>query len=101
MPKLIGRTSCHDDERDAGRSTPVAPAERSRRPGTPRLRRMRITVLDDYQQVAHRFADWASLEAEVQFQPEHHADPAGLAAALAGVDVVVAMRERTPFTAEV
>ncbi|WP_369372857.1 D-2-hydroxyacid dehydrogenase family protein [Promicromonospora sp. Populi] len=62
---------------------------------------MRIAVLDDYQQAAHRFADWASLQADVQFHPEHHADPAGLARALAGVDVVVAMRERTPFTAEV
>ncbi|PUB26255.1 lactate dehydrogenase-like 2-hydroxyacid dehydrogenase [Promicromonospora sp. AC04] len=62
---------------------------------------MRIAVLDDYQQAAHRFADWDSLGADVAFHPEHIDDPAALAVALAGVDVVVAMRERTPFSAAV
>jgi phosphoglycerate dehydrogenase-like enzyme len=62
---------------------------------------MRIAVLDDYQLVGSRFADWDSLRGNVQFHSEHLAEPAALAAALAGVDVVVAMRERTPFTAEV
>jgi phosphoglycerate dehydrogenase-like enzyme len=62
---------------------------------------MRIAVLDDYQLVGRRFADWDSLRGNVQFHSEHLAEPAALAAALAGVDVVVAMRERTPFTAEV
>lgn len=62
---------------------------------------MRIAVLDDYQLVGRRFADWDSLRGDVQFHSQHLADPAALAAALAGVDVVVAMRERTPFTAEV
>lgn len=62
---------------------------------------MRIAVLDDYQQAAHRFADWDSLEADVAFHAEHIDDPAALAGALAGFDVVVAMRERTPFSAAV
>lgn len=62
---------------------------------------MRIAVLDDYQHVAHRFADWDALGADVRFLTEHLAGPAALAAALAGCDVVVAMRERTPFPAEV
>jgi len=62
---------------------------------------MRIAVLDDYQHAAHRYADWDSLGADVRFHTEHIADPAALAAALAGCDVVVTMRERTPFTAEV
>lgn len=62
---------------------------------------MRIAVLDDYQLVGQRFADWAGLRVNVQFHSQHFAEPAALAAALAGVDVVVAMRERTPFTAEV
>ncbi|MFC8801756.1 D-2-hydroxyacid dehydrogenase family protein [Promicromonospora sp. NPDC057138] len=62
---------------------------------------MRIAVLDDYQHAAHRFADWDGLGADVRFHAEHIADPTALAAALAGCDVVVAMRERTPFTAEV
>jgi phosphoglycerate dehydrogenase-like enzyme len=62
---------------------------------------MRIAVLDDYQLVGRRFADWDSLRCNVQFHSRHLAEPAALATALAGVDVVVAMRERTPFTAEV
>ncbi|QPP07786.1 D-2-hydroxyacid dehydrogenase family protein [Streptomyces bathyalis] len=61
---------------------------------------MRVAVLDDYQQAAHHFADWQSLDAEVTFLHEHITDDDALAEALRGYDVVVAMRERTPFTAE-
>ncbi|MFI2364410.1 D-2-hydroxyacid dehydrogenase family protein [Promicromonospora sp. NPDC019610] len=60
---------------------------------------MRIAVLDDYQQAARRLADWDSLGADVTFHAEHVADPTALAAVLAGCEVVVAMRERTPFDA--
>jgi len=60
---------------------------------------MRVAVLDDYQQVAHRFADWAGLGAEVAFVDRPLPDDDAVVAALAGYDVVVAMRERTPFTA--
>ncbi|MGF0114927.1 D-2-hydroxyacid dehydrogenase family protein [Promicromonospora sp. Marseille-Q5078] len=59
---------------------------------------MRIAVLDDYQLVARRFADWASLGAEVEFVDRPLPDDDAVVAALAGYDVVVAMRERTPFT---
>lgn len=61
---------------------------------------MRIAVLDDYQQVAHNYADWGSLGAPIVFLEEPLADDDAVAAALAGCDVVVAMRERTAFTAE-
>ncbi|MFP3714312.1 D-2-hydroxyacid dehydrogenase family protein [Puerhibacterium sp. TATVAM-FAB25] len=61
---------------------------------------MRIAVLDDYQQVAHRYADWAGLGAPIVFLEEPLPDDDAVAAALAGCDVVVAMRERTAFTAE-
>lgn len=61
----------------------------------------RIAVLDDYQGVARQYADWDSLpECEVQVFREHIAETATLIAALQGFDVVVAMRERTAFTAE-
>lgn len=60
---------------------------------------MRVAVVDDYQRVAHRFADWASLGAEVEFLDRPLPDDDAVVAALAGYDVVVAMRERTPFTA--
>lgn len=61
---------------------------------------MRVAVLDDYQQAAHHFADWQSLDAEVTFLHEHLADTDAVAEALHDFDAVVAMRERTPFTEE-
>lgn len=61
---------------------------------------MRIVVLDDYQQVAADFADWDGLGAEVEFVPRPIRDDDDLVAVLTGAEVVVAMRERTPFTAD-
>jgi len=59
----------------------------------------RIAVLDDYQHVAHRFADWSRLgEHELTFIHEPLED---VAAALEPFDVVCAMRERTAFPADV
>ncbi|HSJ83448.1 MAG TPA: D-2-hydroxyacid dehydrogenase family protein [Acidimicrobiia bacterium] len=58
---------------------------------------MRIAVLDDYQQVAGSLADWSTLEAEIVFFPDHISDRSELLTRLDGFDVVVAMRERTPF----
>lgn len=59
----------------------------------------RVAVLDDYQQVAVRMADWSSLPGgpEVTSYSEHVEDVEQLAARLAGFDIIVAMRERTPF----
>ena len=61
---------------------------------------MRIVVLDDYQQAAADFADWDGLGAEVEFVPRPIRDDDDLVAVLTGAEVVVAMRERTPFTAD-
>src|SRR5258707_8468862 len=62
---------------------------------------MRIAILDDYQHAALASADWAALGAqEVAPFHGHIADTADLAARLQRFDVIVAMRERTPFTAE-
>ncbi|MET8331645.1 D-2-hydroxyacid dehydrogenase family protein [Streptomyces sp. NPDC005181] len=62
---------------------------------------MRIAVLDDYQHVARKFADWDSLKAHVEVfhGPLPGADK--VVAQLADFDVVVAMRERTAFPADV
>jgi phosphoglycerate dehydrogenase-like enzyme len=62
----------------------------------------RIAVLDDYQDVALRYADWGSLPAdcEVRTFRDHIADTAIFLAAMRDFDVIVAMRERTAFTAE-
>ncbi len=61
---------------------------------------MRIAILDDYQHVALSCADWGSLGADVVTFGSHIADTGDLVAELRPFDVVVAMRERTPFTAE-
>lgn len=60
---------------------------------------MRIVVLDDYQQVAGTFADWSGLDAEVEFIDRPIVDDDELVQVLSGAEVVVAMRERTAFTA--
>jgi phosphoglycerate dehydrogenase-like enzyme len=58
-------------------------------------------ILDDYQNVARSFADWASLDGKVALRvlTEHIADRDALAAELADAAIVVAMRERTAFDA--
>ena len=59
----------------------------------------RVAVLDDWQRVARACADWSRLEAQAEvrifdtaFDSEDDA-----AAALAGFDIILAIRERTPF----
>jgi len=60
---------------------------------------MKVAVLDDYQSVAESMADWSQLPpgAEVVFFSDHLTDETALAERLGGFDVVVGMRERTPF----
>jgi len=58
----------------------------------------RVAVLDDYQRRAHEYADWESLGPDVE--TTFFAQPIGrdaLAQTLADFDVLVLMRERTPF----
>ena len=61
---------------------------------------MRVAILDDYQGVALDLAPWDDLggDAEVVAFSDHFADDDALAERLEPFDVVVAMRERTPFT---
>lgn len=62
----------------------------------------RVAILDDYQQVAMRMANWSLLPSgtEVTTFSDHIADVEQLARRLAEFDVVVAMRERTSFPEE-
>jgi phosphoglycerate dehydrogenase-like enzyme len=62
----------------------------------------RVAILDDYQQVALELGPWRELGDEVSLTtfPEHIADDEELIERLAPFDVVVAMRERTPFPRE-
>ncbi|MBV9740478.1 MAG: D-2-hydroxyacid dehydrogenase family protein [Hyphomicrobiales bacterium] len=59
----------------------------------------RLAILDDYQGVALSMADWASLKSEIVTdvikEPLHGTDTA--AAKLKEYEVLIAMRERTPF----
>jgi len=60
---------------------------------------MRLSILDDYQDVALGMADWSPLEGRVDIVVERQpfADENHAAQALAGSGIVAAMRERTPF----
>ncbi|GAB3724830.1 D-2-hydroxyacid dehydrogenase family protein [Amycolatopsis oliviviridis] len=62
---------------------------------------MKIAILDDYQNVALDYADWGSLGAEIEVFTKPFEDPADVVAHLRDFEVVVAMRERTRFPAEV
>jgi phosphoglycerate dehydrogenase-like enzyme len=59
----------------------------------------RVAILDDYQGVALRSADWSALDGRVEVHvfEEHLDDEEALVEALQPFAIVVAMRERTPF----
>lgn len=63
----------------------------------------RVAILDDYQNVALKMADWSALPAgyEVTVFNDHVADQTALVRRLADFEIVCIMRERTPFPAEV
>jgi phosphoglycerate dehydrogenase-like enzyme len=60
----------------------------------------RVALLDDYQGVALSMADWKSLPGgtEVAVFKDHLSDENAVAKRLADFDIVMALRERTPFT---
>jgi phosphoglycerate dehydrogenase-like enzyme len=63
--------------------------------------RLKIGILDDYQEVARGLADWGSLDADVVVFTAPFVDADEVVTQLADFDVLVAMRERTRFPAEV
>jgi phosphoglycerate dehydrogenase-like enzyme len=64
---------------------------------------MKIAILDDYQNVALRMADWSALagRAEITVFNDHLADPVAIVERLAPFDVICVMRERTPLPREI
>ena len=61
---------------------------------------MKLAILDDYQNAALGSADWGSLGADIEptvFDTHLGHDEACVADALVEFDILVAMRERTPF----
>jgi phosphoglycerate dehydrogenase-like enzyme len=64
---------------------------------------MKIAILDDYQNVALRMADWSPVasRAEISVFNDHVADPKELLKRLLPFDVICVMRERTPLSRDV
>lgn len=60
---------------------------------------MKIAVLDDYQGVALKMADWSGVAKRAQLDvfTDHLADSAEVAARLRPYDIICVMRERTPL----
>jgi len=64
---------------------------------------MKIAILDDYQNVALRLADWSAVRrhAEITVFNDHLADAAAVVERLRPFDAICVMRERTPLTREI
>jgi phosphoglycerate dehydrogenase-like enzyme len=64
---------------------------------------MKAVILDDYQNVALRLADWSGVRrhAEITVFNDHVADPSAVVERLRPFDVICVMRERTPLTREI
>jgi alkanesulfonate monooxygenase SsuD/methylene tetrahydromethanopterin reductase-like flavin-dependent oxidoreductase (luciferase family) len=64
---------------------------------------MKIAVLDDYQNVALKMADWSALSGrtEITVFNDHLGDPSAVVERLLPFDIVCVMRERTPLPREV
>jgi phosphoglycerate dehydrogenase-like enzyme len=64
--------------------------------------RVKIAVLDDYQGVALKMADWSAVKAraELDIYNDHLADTDAVAKRLLPYDIVCVMRERTPLRRE-
>jgi len=62
---------------------------------------MRIAILDDYFDVSRHLADWSLLKGrgEIQVFTEHLGSEDNAAKRLADFEIIVGMRERTPFPA--
>ena len=63
---------------------------------------LRCAILDDYQNVALKMADWSALKgkADITVFNEHLGEASNVVKALKDFDIVCAMRERTPFRRE-
>lgn len=64
------------------------------------MHKLRCAVLDDYQHAALGSADWSTIAGAVDVRVLHqHVDESDLASAIGDCEIVVIMRERTPFRA--
>ena len=63
------------------------------------MKKLKVAVLDDYQNVAHHFTNWEKLSENIELKVfnEHIGDDANLAKRLFDYNVLCLMRERTPL----
>src|SRR5262245_46020005 len=63
------------------------------------MAKYRCAILDDYQNVALTMADWSKVSGDLDIKVfnEHLGGPENVVKALAGFNIVCAMRERTGF----
>jgi phosphoglycerate dehydrogenase-like enzyme len=66
-------------------------------------RSVKVAILDDYQNVALKMADWSAVasRAEISVFNDHVTNPAALVERLLPFNVVCVMRERTPLPREI
>ncbi len=60
---------------------------------------MKFAILEDYQEAAEKMVDWSGLPQEVELEvfTDHLADEGQLEARLEDFQIIMGMRERTPF----
>ena len=64
---------------------------------------MKVAILDDYQNVALKFADWSAVSkhAQIDVFNDHVAEPDAVVERLLPYDIVAVMRERTPLRRDI
>lgn len=65
------------------------------------MKKLRCAILDDYQNIAMTMADWSTLHNQVEITPfhQHFGNEEELIKAIANCEIIILMRERTPFSA--
>ena len=66
------------------------------------MEKIKVAILDDYQNVTHKFADWSSLSEKIDLNiiNEYIGNDSNLSEKLKDYDVLCLMRERTPLPKE-
>ena len=64
------------------------------------MKKIKVAVLDDYQNVTHKFANWEKLSEKIELKifNKYIGDDTNLSEQLFEYDVLCLMRERTPLS---
>ena len=63
------------------------------------MKKIKVAILDDYQNVTHHFANWEKISEKIELKilNEYIGDVPNLSEKLSDYDVLCLMRERTPL----